>query len=135
MANWDKFRDTVSTTANKAAHKAGELTDVVKLRYKLHQARAELRETYEKLGKMTYDQLHFGNDRAVEIDKLLPEVGKLRDRIRRLAAAVAREDNAVYCANCGTRLSPDMTYCPGCGRKQARPETAETTESVSADEV
>ena len=31
MANWDKFRDTVSTTANKAAHKAGELTDVVKL--------------------------------------------------------------------------------------------------------
>lgn len=135
MANWDKLRDTVSTTANKAAHKAGELTDVMKLKYKLHQTKTELRETYEKLGRLTYDQLHFGHDRAVEIDRLLPEVGKLRDRIRRLTAAVAREDNAVYCANCGTRLEADMTYCPGCGQKQPRPETAETTESVSADEV
>lgn len=135
MANWDKFCDSVSTTANKAAHKAGELTDVMKLRYKLHQTKAELRETYEKLGRLTYDQLHFGHDRAVEIDKLLPQVGKLRDRIRRLTAAIAKEDNAVYCANCGTRLEPGMLYCPGCGLKQPTPETAETTETVSADEV
>ena len=135
MANWDKFRDTVSTTANKAAVKAGELSDVVKLKYKLHQTKTELRETYEKLGRLTYDQLHFGHDRAVEIDKLLPQVGKLRDRIRRLTAAIAKEDNAVYCANCGTRLAPDMIYCPGCGLKQARPETAEAADTVSADEV
>lgn len=135
MANWDKFCDTVSNTANKAAAKAGELTDVMKLKYKLHQTKTELRETYEKIGRLTYDQLHFGHDRAVEIDKLLPEVGKLRDRIRRLGAAIAKEDNVVYCANCGTKLESDMSYCPGCGQKQTRPETAETTEPVSADEV
>ncbi len=135
MPNWDKVKDTVSRTADKAAVKAGEVGENVKLRYKLHQAKGELSETYEKLGRLTYDQLHFGHDRALEINQLLPTVGKLRDRIRRLSAAVAREDNAVYCATCGTRLAPDMAYCPGCGKPQPQAQTAEADAAVPADEV
>lgn len=44
MANWNEFCDSVSRTANKAAVKAGELSDTVKLKYKLHQAKGELSE-------------------------------------------------------------------------------------------
>ena len=132
MANWNEFCNNVSRTANKAAVKAGELGDTVKLKYKLHQAKGELSELYEKLGKLTFDQLHFGHDHAAEVSELLPRIERTRDKIRRLAAAVAKEDNAVYCANCGTKLEPDMTYCPGCGTKQAKSEKAEKAETVSA---
>ena len=131
MANWDTFYDSVSRTASKAATKAGELTDVMKLKYKLHQTKAELRETYEKIGRLTYDQLHFNHDRSAEIEKLLPKISKLHDRIRRLGAAIAKEDNAVYCAGCGTKLEQGMSYCPGCGQRQ--PTSAQETNTVAAD--
>ncbi|MBR7184687.1 MAG: zinc-ribbon domain-containing protein [Clostridia bacterium] len=135
MANWDQFREGMSRTADMAARKAGEVGDAVKLRYKLHRARAELRDTYEKIGRLTYDQLHFHHDRALEINNLLPEVGRLRDQIRRLNNVIKGDENAVYCSNCGTQLTPEMDYCPGCGKPQPRPATAETTDTVAADEV
>lgn len=120
MANWNEFCDNVSRTANKAAVKAGELGDAVKLKYKLHRAKGELAETYEKLGRLTYDQLHYGHDHAAEVGDLLTRIDSLREKIRRLSAAVAKEENAVYCANCGTKLEPEMTFCPGCGQKQQK---------------
>ena len=64
MANWEKFRENMGRTANKAAVKAGELGDSMKLRYKLHRAKGELTELYEKLGRITYDQLHYSHDHA-----------------------------------------------------------------------
>lgn len=125
MANWEKFRDSVSRTANKAAAKAGELGETAKLKYKIHQAKGMLAELYEKLGRLSYDQLKYNVDHSDEAADLVLRIEKMQTRIQRLSAAAARENNAVYCTGCGTQLSGDMLYCPGCGMKQTSAQAAE----------
>ncbi|MBQ2767891.1 MAG: hypothetical protein IJF49_07430 [Clostridia bacterium] len=125
MANWDNFRAGVNRTANKAAVKAGEFGDAVKLKYKLHRAKGELSESYESLGKLTYDQLKYNHDHAAEVSELMGRITRQREQIRRLSAAISKEENAVCCANCGTRLEENMLYCPGCGEKQTAAKAEE----------
>ncbi len=125
MANWEKFRENMGRTANRAAVKAGELSDSVKLRYKLHRAKGELTELYEKLGRITYDQLHYSHDHAAEVSELIARITRQQEKVRRLSAAAAKEENAVYCANCGTRLEENMYFCPGCGQKQEAAKSEE----------
>ncbi len=127
MANWNEIRDNVSRTANRAALKAGELGDTVKLNYKLHQAKGELSAAYEKLGRLTYDQLHYGHDHTKEVSDMVSRINTLRRRVRRLKEAIEGGENAVFCTACGTRLNPTMVYCPGCGLKQKK-DTAEESE-------
>lgn len=125
MANWEKFRENVGRTVNKAAVKAGEIGDSVKLRYKLHRAKGELTALYEKLGRITYDQLHYSHDHAEEVSGLIAQITRQQEKVRRLSAAAAKEENAVYCANCGTRLEENMYFCPGCGQKQEAAKSEE----------
>ena len=135
MANWEKIRTSVTRTANKAAVKAGELSESAKLKYKIHQAKGMLNELYEKLGRIEYDQRKFGLDRSEEAEELVLRIEKMHSRIRRLTAAASREDNAVYCTGCGTRLEGDMAYCPGCGMKQTSAQAkAAQTETNEAQE-
>ena len=118
MANWDKVKSRVSRTANKAAVRAGELGEELKLNYKLYQAKGELDCAYEKLGRLTYDQLHYGNDRTEEVRDMVTHIGTLRAKVHRLKAATAKEGSGMFCANCGTKLSGAMIFCPGCGIRQ-----------------
>ncbi len=118
MANWNEMKQNVSRTANKAAARAGELGDTIKLNYKLYQAKGELDCAYEKLGRLTYDQLHYGNDRTEDVGELVTRIGALRAKVHRLKTAIAKEGNAVFCANCGTKLEKTMIFCPGCGIRQ-----------------
>ena len=95
MANWEKFRENMGRTANKAAVKAGEISDTMKLKYKLHQAKGELAALYEKLGKLTYDQLHYSHDRTAEVSETVSAITRQQEKVRRLSAAAAKEENAV----------------------------------------
>lgn len=90
MANfWKDVKKTLTTTADMAAVKVGELTENAKIRLAKNSEEAKLKECYEKIGQAYYVYQRLGHDNTAEIAALIVECDALRENIRLLDQALA----------------------------------------------
>ena len=88
MSKWDNFCAKVSKVTNKAVKETNRLADIASLKLKLNSIEVKKAEEFEKLGRLTYDQLRNGierNDEGAEsiseIDRLIKQYDEIQKEI------------------------------------------------------
>ncbi len=98
MSKWDNFCAKVSKAANKAVKETGRLADIASLKIKLNSIEVKKAEEFEKLGRLTYDQLRKGierNDEGAEAISAIDRLIKQYDEIQKeIDALKSKEDKS-----------------------------------------
>ena len=117
MKFWEDVSKTATDAANYTVKKAGELTSIAKLRYKLHLAETKLACTYEGIGRLYYSAVMDGDETMEAISDLMADVAEINAEIADCRAQIADMKKKSLCPNCGAELSTDSFYCNNCGTK------------------
>ncbi|OQB16096.1 MAG: Rad50 zinc hook motif protein [Firmicutes bacterium ADurb.Bin193] len=114
---FEDIKKTFSRAAGKFAKKSGEVLEVSKLTLAISAANSDIKEEYEKIGRIIYEGRE-KNDLTTEelnahfeaIDGLLAKIGEYRQKLNEIK-------NVRVCPVCGAELSKDSTFCAKCGEK------------------
>ena len=117
MKFWEDVSKTATDAANYTAKKAGELTNVAKVRYKLHLAETKLACTYEGIGRLYYSAVMEGDNTTEAISDLMADVAEISTEIRECKAQLADFKNKKICPKCGSEISSGSFFCNLCGTK------------------
>lgn len=139
------FIDDVVVNAKSAAEKvgktAGKIVDVSKLKIGIAEAKANINENYEALGKHVYENCRALLASDAEAAAKMAAVDTLKTSLDALNQDLMDKQSKIACPSC-SKLSPvGVTFCSECGTKLAReeqpsaePEAAETaTEEKTAE--
>ncbi len=88
MAEWEKFRETMGSVANKAAKKTEELAQSTAKYIRLKTMDAKLSSKYETLGRLTYKQIKEEVSQAERISRVIEEIDSLRAQRKALKAEI-----------------------------------------------
>lgn len=127
------FFDDVKKTAKKAidftSKKTEELSDKVNIKLAIHSAESKIEEHYSALGKLVYDAKANGANLEADIASEIDALNQLKAELKDLEVSLAKADNKVFCASCGTPIDAGAAFCPACGAKVEAPAPADNTEA------
>lgn len=114
---FEDFKKTLSRAAGRVAKKSGEMLETSKLTLAISGANSDIRDLYEKIGKMIYEGY---KDNAVSsedvtahcevIDAKFAEILMLRQSLNELKCLRT-------CPICNAEVSKESTFCAKCGEK------------------
>ena len=93
MATWNEFCSGVGRIANKTVKKTGEVAHSASLHIKLENCKSKLSSAYEKLGRLTYQQIKSSESQADKISEIIATIDSLREDLSAIEAKIA-EDKA-----------------------------------------
>ena len=117
MKFWEDVSKTATDAANFTVKKAGELTNMAKLRYQLHIAETKLACTYEGIGRLYYSAVMEGDDTMEAISDLMADIAEINTEVEDLKAKIADIKKKPVCPKCGAETVSGSTYCNNCGEK------------------
>jgi len=127
----NKLKNVANKTYKNASQKTGELAKEAKLKMKMNENKAKIKDLYEEIGKIIY-QKHIHeeevkikedlNTYCSQIDEISKEQEKLQEELLTLK-------NKRICENCYTEIELNVKYCPHCGFEQS----AEKVEDIEPD--
>lgn len=117
MKFWEDVSKTATDAANYTVKKAGELTNVAKLRYRLHIAETKLACTYEGIGRLYYSAVMDGDETMEAISDLMADVAEINAEVEDIKAKLEESKTKRVCPKCGAEIAPGSTYCSKCGEK------------------
>ena len=86
--NFEELYGQVKATAEKAAEKINQKTDLAALQFKLSLSEKQLKEIYAELGHAVYLQMKHGQDQAERIVTLLESVTVAKKEVADLEAQI-----------------------------------------------
>ncbi len=129
------FIDDVVVNAKSAAEMvgktAGKIVDVSKLKINLAEINAEIKESYEALGKYVYE-----NSRTLfsEDTEAVAKINAIDDFIAQ-AEAIKKDlmdkQNKLSCPKCGKLSGVGVSFCSECGTKLVEPPVAPAEEPAA----
>lgn len=125
MALWDDIARSAKDAAAYTAKKAGELTNVAKLKMSIRSEENNLDKCFAEIGNMYYAYQRQGEDHTAEIAALLMEADQIVAKIESLRESLAKVQNSSICPGCNAQVTTDFAYCPLCGEKLDREAPAE----------
>ena len=125
MALWDDIAKSAKDAAAYTAKKAGELTNVAKLKMSIRSEENNLDKCFAEIGNMYYAYQRQGEDHTAEIAALLMEADQIVAKIESLRSSLAKVQNSAICPGCNAQVTTDFAYCPLCGEKLDREAPAE----------
>lgn len=143
MDFFNKLGNIANKTYKSASQKTGELAKEAKLKMKMNENKAKIKDLYEEIGKIIY-QKHIHeeevkikedlNTYCSQIDEISKEQEKLQEELLTLK-------NKRICENCYTEIDLNVKYCPHCGFEQAgeqvediKEDTTEIAEEANKEE-
>ena len=90
----NSFIQGAKKATKKAANTTMELADIASLNLRLQGQSVKLSETYEKLGKLSYDKLANEADNADAIASVVEEIGKMIEGIENTKAEIKAKKKA-----------------------------------------
>lgn len=115
---------TVESVFNKArdlfeaaGRKAGDLTDLAKMKLKLADNENAIEVTLTALGRLLYDSRKGVDVNEETIAELVKQVDELESANEELQAAIDNNRGYKTCRSCGTANPEKATYCNKCGEK------------------
>lgn len=138
MDTFDDLFEKAKSLVDIAGKKTSDVVELAKLRMSRMQVNNEIQRTYEKLGAFVYKFRKTGeeNDALIEIcvsevDGLLKKLDEIADKINEIKSSIkcpqcgaVNDDEAVYCAKCGAKMSPEEP------RQEERGEPADDSEAA-----
>ena len=118
--------DDVVVNAKSAAEavgkKAGQLVDASKLRITVAELNTELRHKYEALGQFVADNCRetLAEDEAVAVE--LAEIDELSAQLAAVSKELSDKQNKVVCPVCGKASPASAVFCSNCGTKLSADE-------------
>lgn len=113
----DDFIDGARRCADVAATKTNELIEVSKLKLDKAKLRSKLREQYQKLGRLCFNEKENGENHSEEMREIIEAIKIYNKDIawtdEQLRSALPHK----VCRACGGKCSVKCTYCSYCGEK------------------
>ena len=117
MALWDDIAKSARDAAAYTAKKAGELTNVAKLKMSIRSEENSLEKCFAEIGSLYYSYQREGEDHTAEIAALLLEADQIEAKIDVLRESLAKVQNSSICPGCQAQVTTDFAFCPLCGEK------------------
>lgn len=126
-----------SDIGKKTSETTSKIARETKLKMKINENKAKIRELYEQVGKKVY-QKHvreedfkikdFITDECLKIDKLSKEIEEARKEVLIL-------NHKKMCKKCFAEIETDAAFCPKCGQKQDEEEAVFEKAKQKLEEV
>ena len=140
MDFFNKLGDIANKTYKSASQKTGELAKEAKIKMKMNENKAKIKDLYEEIGKIIY-QKHINGDEVKikeDLDSYCSQIDELSRENEKLQEEALALKNKRICENCYTEIELNAKYCPHCGFEQAEEKIEDikndnTTEIVEED--
>lgn len=124
MNFFDKLSKKATETYQLTKEKTSKISEELKLRNKMHDAKGKIEDLYEELGKGIYNEFKTGE--KFEAEAKCEEISNLEDEIAKLKIEILSIKDMKKCISCNEEIEIKDEYCSKCGAKQ--PEVKEKVE-------
>lgn len=137
MDFFDKLGKKANETYKATMEKANSLSEEIKIKGKMTEAKEKIEKIYTEIGKFVYSELKEGRDASrEEVTAKCEEINQLNDELSKLEADLLATRNKKKCTSCGVEIDIKAEFCPKCGKEQPKQEIVEVQdEPENANEV
>lgn len=131
MEFFDKLGKKASEAYKITADKTGKIAKETKIKFKIGDLKTQVNDIYEEIGKKIYEN-HIReekNDIENEIEEQCTKIDVLTDEIDSLLKECLKLKDKKQCLNCYKEINKEDKFCPNCGEKQLE-EPAKEVEIV-----
>lgn len=133
----NKLGDIANKTYKSASQKTGELAKEAKIKMKMNENKAKIKDLYEEIGKIIY-QKHIHEEEVKikeDLDSYCSQIDELSKEQEKLQEEVLALKNKRICENCYTEIELNVKYCPHCGFEQAEEKVEDIKEENTVETV
>ena len=131
----DKLKNVANKTYKSASQKTGELAKEAKLKMKLNENKAKIKDLYEEIGKIIY-QKHIHEEEVKikeDLDTYCSQIDEISKEQEKLQEELLTLKNKRICENCYTEIELNVKYCPHCGFEQATEQVEDINEESTEE--
>lgn len=132
----NKLGDIANKTYKSASQKTGEIAKEAKIKMKMNENKAKIKDLYEEIGKIIY-QKHIHEEEVKikeDLDSYCSQIDELSKEQEKLQEEVLALKNKRMCENCYTEIELNSKYCPHCGFEQAEEKVEDINEENATEE-
>ena len=116
----DKITKKATETFQFTKEKTSKISEELKLRNKINEAKRKIEDLYEDLGKGIYNEFKTGKKFEAEVK--CEEISGLEDEISKLKIEILAIKDMKKCISCNEEIEKKDEYCSKCGTKQTEIE-------------
>lgn len=133
----NKLGNLANKTYKSASQKTGELAKEAKLKMKMNENKAKIKDLYEEIGKIIY-QKHIHEEEVKikeDLDSYCSQIDEISKEQEKLQEELLALKNKRICENCYTEIELNVKYCPHCGFEQADEKVEDIKEENTVETV
>ena len=123
----NKLTKKAKETYGAASKKTGEIAQEAKLKMKMNENKAEIKDLYQEIGKKVYEKytLSEGIDIKVDLEEECTKIDILSAEIETCLNKIRELKDKKQCPNCFNEIDLESKFCNNCGAKQEVEEARE----------
>lgn len=123
----NKLTKKAKETYGAASKKTGEIAQEAKLKMKMNENKAEIKDLYQEIGKKVYKKhtLSEGIDIKVDLEEECIKIDILSAEIETCLNKIRELKDKKQCPNCFNEIDLESRFCNHCGAKQEVEEARE----------
>lgn len=127
MILFSKLTQKAKQTYGVASKKTSELAKEAKLKMKMNENKAEIKDLYQEIGKKVYKKhtLSEGIDIKVDLEEECIKIDILSAEIETCLNKIRELKDKKQCPNCFNEIDLESRFCNHCGAKQEVEEARE----------
>lgn len=139
MEFFDKLGKKASEAYKITATKTEKIAKETKNKFKIGELKSQINDIYEEIGKKVYEK-HVREeeiDIKMELEEQCTKIDVLSDEIDNLLKECLRLKDKKQCPKCYNEIEKEYKFCPNCGEKQVDEPAKETEilEDLESSEV
>ena len=115
MKSLEEFISKAKDAACALGEKAGQFASVSKLNLRVIEAKSNLRQEFEALGKTVYENYDDGLENKSEIADQVKTIKGIYEEIEKIKSQIAFMKNKILCKSCGNHNDEGSLFCSKCG--------------------
>ena len=140
MDFFNKLGKKASETCKATTEITGKITKEAKLKMKMNENKADIKELYNAIGKKVYEK-HVREeniDISKELEEELTQIDVLSAEIETCLKELLEMKEKKQCLSCHSEIDLTNAFCPNCGAKQdqnAKPQEEEIIEKLENSNI
>jgi len=133
----NKLGDIANKTYKSASQKTGEIAKEAKIKMKMNENKAKIKDLYEEIGKVIYRK-HINEEEVKikeDLDTYCSQIDQLSKEVEKLQEELLAIKNKRICENCYTEIELNSKYCPHCGFEQAKEQVEDINNEEKTEET
>lgn len=129
MEFFTKLGKKASETYQITKEKATTLSEELKLKGKISDAKEKIDDLYKEIGNIVYEEIKANQDVSRDIiTQKCDKISELKAQIEKYEKEILTLKKIKKCENCGADLEIDAEFCSKCGKEQPKIEKVEVKE-------